>query len=107
MIYDAELFRITGNPYWKIVNFDCTALSSYVYRDFLSSSESSSDSSIESSLSDESKDTKLLTEFYEMSYDPQNVTVSSLKSLLSRYELMKVSIFKYGAATNLIMSFIK
>ncbi|CAF4861005.1 unnamed protein product, partial [Rotaria socialis] len=50
LAYDAELFRIKGNPCCHIFNLDCTALSSYVYDDFLSSSESSSEASLESSI---------------------------------------------------------
>ncbi|CAM2707903.1 unnamed protein product [Rotaria socialis] len=111
LAYDVELFRIKGNPCCHIYNLDCTALSSYVYDDFLSSSESSSESSLESSIqsssSDEPTNAKLLTELYERSRNPVHVNVSSLKSLFNRHKPNKVPIFKYGAATNLTMGFIK
>ncbi|CAF5059334.1 unnamed protein product, partial [Rotaria socialis] len=81
LAYDVELFRIKGNPCCHIYNLDCTALSSYVYDDFLSSSESSSESSLESSIqsssSDEPTNAKLLTELYERSRNPVHVNVSS------------------------------
>ncbi|CAF1292422.1 unnamed protein product [Didymodactylos carnosus] len=41
------------------------------------------------------------------SRNPVNVLVSSLHSLLNRHKPNKVTIFKYGAATNLTMGFIK
>ncbi|CAF3340887.1 unnamed protein product [Rotaria socialis] len=111
LTYDAELFKIKGNPCCHIYNLDCTALSSYVYDDFLSSSESSSESSLESSIqsssSDEPTNAKSLTELYERSCNPVHVNVSSLKSLFNRHKPNKVPIFKYGAATNLTMGFIK
>ncbi|CAF4934981.1 unnamed protein product, partial [Rotaria socialis] len=107
LTYDAELFKIKGNPCCHIYNLDCTALSSNVYDAFLSSSESSSESSIQSSSSDELSDAKSLKELYERSRNPMEVDIDSLESLLSRHEPSKVSIFKYGAATNLTMGYIK
>ncbi|CAM4897570.1 unnamed protein product [Rotaria socialis] len=107
LTYDAELFKIKGNPCCHIYNLDCTALSSNVYDAFLSSSESSSESSIQSSSSDELSDAKSLKELYERSRNPMEVDIDSLESLLSRHEPSKVSIFKYGAAANLTMGYIK
>ncbi|CAF1679097.1 unnamed protein product [Rotaria magnacalcarata] len=101
LTYDAELFKIRGNPCCHIFNLNCTALSSYVYEEYLSSSESSSESS------DESNDAKSLKQLYERSRNPIHVDTDSLKSLLNRHKPNKVPIFKYGAATNLTVRFIK
>ncbi|CAF4703363.1 unnamed protein product, partial [Rotaria socialis] len=111
LTYDAELFKIKGNPCCHIFNLDCTALSSDVYEEYLSSSESSSESSLESSIrslsSDEASDATSLKELYERSRNPMEVDIDSLKSLFNRYKPNKVPIFKYGAATNLTVGFIK
>ncbi|CAF3487679.1 unnamed protein product [Rotaria socialis] len=106
-INNNDHYGLTAKHVLRGLDTNCTTLSSYVYDDFLSSSESPLESSIQSSSSDESTDAKSLKELYERSRNPIHVNVSSLKSLLNRHKPNKVPIFKYGPATNLTVGFIK